>query len=329
MDQSPEDRMRLFHLLSQHEGWVETLEEALEEERKGHEEEAKGKDGKYGGFGYYGWEWYQVHTPAPTLHKMVTERVIDVVSSTRSGTSYRVRQPEVTSEVIKALKDPGTEMPKEVLPGDLLNLVVGHDNIKTIIQYAIEADKPVHLLLTGPPASSKTLFLMELARLPESYYCLAQTTSQAGLANLLFTYQPRFLLIDEIDRLTGEHIGVLNSLMATGHISESKFNKTRSMELSTKVFAAGIRINMLPRDLLSRFTQLTFQAYTEQEFIEVSTTVLYTRESVPEDLGEIIAKAIWTKNQLSSDVRACVQIARLCGGDKDKAEEILKILRRQ
>ncbi|GAJ18821.1 unnamed protein product, partial [marine sediment metagenome] len=182
------------------------LKEALQVEKDGEERYRSEGYGQY-----YGWEWFQVHAPTPRLHKMVTEKILDITLSTRSGTHFRVKEPELALEVIKALEEPTLQPPPSVIPENLFNIIVGHDNIKTLVRYAIDAEKAVHLLFTGPPASAKTLFLMELARLPDSYYCLAQTTSQAGLANLLFTYQPQFLLIDEIDRLTGEHVGVLNS----------------------------------------------------------------------------------------------------------------------
>ena len=320
----PEEKLRLFQLLSQHEGWPEVLKEAIKAEEDGEERYRQEGYGKY-----YGWEWFQVHTAVPTLHKMVTEKILDITLATRSGTHFRVRNPEMVSEVIRAVEEPTTELLPSVIPDDLFDIIVGHDNIKTIVRYAVDAEKPVHLLLSGPPASAKTLFLMELARLPDAYYCLAQTTTQAGLANLLFVYQPQFLLIDEVERLSGEHVGVLNSLMATGIISESKFGKTRMMELTTKVFAAGIKVNMLPKDLMSRFTRLKFDAYIEPEFIKVATRVLTSMEDSSEELSEEIAKSIWAKNENSSDVRQAVQIARLCSGDPERAREILKILRRQ
>jgi len=320
----PDEKLRLYHLLLRYEPWVEVLKEGLRAGKEGEEKYEREGYGKY-----LGWEWFEVHTQAATLHKMVTERVLDITLQTRSGTHYKIMEPELVAEVIEALEEPTIQLPSEIIPDNLFDIIVGHDNLKTIVRYAIEAEKAVHLLFSGPPASAKTLFLMELSRLPEAYYCLAQTTSQAGLANLLFTYQPRFLLIDEVDRLSGEHVGVLNSLMSTGFISESKFSKTRSMELKTKVFAAGIRIHLLPKDLLSRFTQLKFKPYNEDEFTSVSIRVLSTLEKIPEDLADKVARRVWEKNQEASDVRQCVQIARLCGGDPERAEEILKILKRQ
>lgn len=323
-DPHPEEKIRLYQIISQHEGWVETLREALKVEEEGEATYLKEGYGKY-----YGWEWYQVHTVTATLHKMVAEKVLDITLSTRSSTHFRVKSPTLVAEILSALEEPSPELPPSIIPDNLFNIIVGHDNIKTIVRYAIDAEKPVHLLFSGPPASAKTLFLMELARLPSSYYCLAQTTSQAGMSNLLFVHQPDFLLIDEVERLSGDHIGVLNSLMATGIISESKYGKTRSMELSTKVFAAGIRVNSLPRDLMSRFTTLKFNAYVEAEFINVAIKVLTSLENSSEEMAMEIAKSVWGKNGESSDIRQCVQVARLCSGDPDKAKEILKILRRQ
>lgn len=318
-----EDKLKMLQVLNLHPNWAVTLKEALVvEERRSKEYEEK----SYGT--YYGWEWYESHTPIQTLHKMVTERLLDITLSTRSGTHFRVCQPELVKEVLKALESTENYVLPSLIPENLFSSIVGYNNIKTLVKYAIDAAAPVHFLFSGPPASAKTLFLMELSKLPESYYVLAQTTTQAGLAAILFSYQPKFLLIDEIDRLSGDHIGVLNSLMATGIVSESKFGKTRGMELKTKVFAAGIKIQNLPNDLLSRFTHIRFEPYNEEEFIKVASTVLVDSESTPTDLASYIAKEIWNRGHTSSDIRQAVQVARLCGGDAIKAKEIFGILKR-
>ena len=72
--------------------------------------------------------------------------------------------------------------------------IVGYPGVKILLRHALEAEKPAHLLLSGPPASAKTMFLLELRRLPQSYYALAATPTAAGLADVLFVYEPRFIL---------------------------------------------------------------------------------------------------------------------------------------
>ena len=144
----PKEKLRLFQLLSQHEGWPEILIEALQEEKA--EEERYRTEG----FGrYYGFEWFKVHTPVPTLHKMVYEKVLDITLATRSATHFRVRDPELVLEVLQALYEPETQqIVVKTIPEDLFDIIVGDDKIITIVRYAIDADKPVHLLLVGPPA---------------------------------------------------------------------------------------------------------------------------------------------------------------------------------
>jgi len=137
------------------------------------------------------------------------------------------------------------------------------------------------------------MFLLELRRLPPSYYVLATNIAAAGLSDILFVYEPRFILTDEVECLAPGHIGVLNSLMATGIVSETKHGKTTELELDTRVFAAGIKVGKLPQDLLSRFTKVHFASYSEREFIEVSQKVFTRRENISIENAEYIAKALW------------------------------------
>jgi len=51
---------------------------------------------------------------------------------------------------------------------------------------ALNSDVPVHILLCGPPASCKSMFLLELDRLPKSHFALGGQTSQVGIADELF-----------------------------------------------------------------------------------------------------------------------------------------------
>ena len=122
-------------------------------------------------------------------------------------------------------------------------------------------------------------------------------------------------------------MGVLNSLMATGIISESKIGKTRSMELGTKVFAAGIRVERLPKDLLSRFIRLRFEPYTPAQFREVCERIL-PQEGCPADLAAYIADQVWDMAGQNADLRQAVQVARIAGGQRAQVEEVVRTLRR-
>jgi len=264
-----EKRLRIYRAISANPQWIEILQDALAIQEKCEAEKAEG------GF-WPGFQWFNVHASSQTLKKMVTTKLLDVTFSSNKSTHYRVADPALVKEAIQAILEPDSQLEHEV-PSDLFDSIVGSGGIKNLVHYALEAEKPAHLLLSGPPASAKTMFLLELRRLPQSYYALATTLTAAGLADILFVYEPRF---------------VLNSLMATGIVSETKHGKTRELELDTRVFAAGIKVEKLPQDLLSRFIKLHFNPYTEQEFIEVSQKVLTTMENTDMENAEYIARSL-------------------------------------
>ena len=106
--------------------------------------------------------------------------------------------------------------------------IVGHDDIKQIFVKAILSKKPVHILLVGSPGSAKTMFLSEIMREHKaSYFVVGSNTTKAGLVNQLFERRPKFLLIDELEKMSMTDQNALLHLMETGIISETKINKTR------------------------------------------------------------------------------------------------------
>ena len=61
-----------------------------------------------------------------------------------------------------------TELPsRDSCPksGELFSTIVGYNDVKKIFALSITSQKPVHILLVGPPASAKTLFMLECMKL--------------------------------------------------------------------------------------------------------------------------------------------------------------------
>ena len=116
--------------------------------------------------------------------------------------------------------------------------IVGYDNIKRLFRMTLDSNSNSHILLTGPPASAKTMFLMSLLQhLKNSYFVDGGNATKAGLIDYLFENQPRYLLIDEIDKSVPKHQTFLLNLMETGIISETKYRKTRESKMDISVFA--------------------------------------------------------------------------------------------
>jgi len=210
-------------------------------------------------------------------------------------------------------------------PGDavlatLFAPVVGFDDVKDLMRRALLATRPVHVLLEGPPASAKTLFLMELGRLPGAHFVVGGTASRAGLAELLVMWRPRFLLVDEIETIARlKDYAVLLHLMENQEVVVTKHGKRLRIPMTSSVFAAGNDARRLPRALVSRFggpeAILRLRPYRREEFLEVATEVLVQREGVPHAFARTCARAATDVG--SRDIRFAVRLARLARDASD------------
>jgi Holliday junction DNA helicase RuvB len=112
--------------------------------------------------------------------------------------------------------------------------IVGYEHVKRLFRMALESESRKNILLVGPPASAKTMFLTSLLRfLKNAYFIDGGNSTKAGTIDYLFKNRPRYLLVDEIDKSAPKHQTFLLNLMETGIISETKFGKTREMTMNT------------------------------------------------------------------------------------------------
>lgn len=197
----------------------------------------------------------------------------------------------------------------------LFDSIIGYGDVKKLFQMSLSSDKPVHILLVGPPASAKTLFMLECMKLERSYFTLGSHSTKSGMIDYLFEKRPRYLIIDEIEHMPLKDQTALLSLMETGIVSETKFQKTRSTQLKTWVFATSNGTDRMLTPLLSRFVVLHFKQYSFESFQEVCTHIL-GREGVPADIAAAIADSVWTKLK-SKDIRDCIKIGRLAKTKED------------
>ena len=205
----------------------------------------------------------------------------------------------------------------------LFETIIGYDDIKKIFKMSLKSDKPVHILLVGPPASAKTLFMLEFLKLERSYFTLGSHSTKAGMIDYLFHYRPRYLLVDEIEHMPYKDQTSLLSIMETGILTETKSQKTRSTQLKTWIFATCNNKEKLLSPLLSRFIIFHLKSYNRDKFIEVSNGIL-VKNDIPFDLSNEISHVVWNKLK-SRDIRDCIKISRLAKTIED-VEWIAKTL---
>ena len=202
--------------------------------------------------------------------------------------------------------------------------IVGYDDVKKIFNYAFNSSLPVHILLVGPPGSAKTLFLMECMKLSRSYFTLGSHSTKAGMLDYLFNNRPKNLIVDEIEYMAIKDQAALLSLMETGILSETKYEKTRNSIMRTWVFASCNDEKKLLTPLLSRFFVLYFKKYDYPTFEKIANHILASECNMDFEVSTLIAKLVWNKLK-SRDIRDCIKIGRICN-NKDDVYTIIKTL---
>ena len=193
--------------------------------------------------------------------------------------------------------------------------VIGYHDIKRLFGMAISADEPVHILLVGPPASAKTVFMRSLMKLPSSYFTDGTNSTKAGMIDYIFEYKPKYILIDEIDKMQNRDQAFLLNLMETGIVSETKYQKSRSMEAKTWIFASSNNSNNLIPALKSRFFTIKLAPYSYEQFCEVTQRLLVLN-GIDTKIAKATADAVWYKIR-SGNIRDCIRIARMAKSIED------------
>jgi MoxR-like ATPase len=201
--------------------------------------------------------------------------------------------------------------------------IIGFEDVKNLFYRAISADKPVHLLLVGPPASGKSLFMTSLtSKLDRSFYAVGNSSTKCGIFDYLFEHRPRYLIIDEIEKMNKKDQTSLLNLMESGIITELKHRQQRSTQLKTWVFASCNSTDKLLSPLLTRFQAIHFKPYTEEEFVDITVKILDKEEGIDDDVAAVIAKEVFNRLN-SANIRECVRIARLTKNDISKVGSVI------
>ncbi len=154
-----------------------------------------------------------------------------------------------------------------------------------------------------------------MGSLPGAQFALGGSSSKAGVADFLINFRPRYLIIDELDNMSGLDLSVLLSLMQSGTVARLKKGMRSHEQMTTWVFAGVNRKDRLPPELLSRFITFDFKAYSEQEFVDVVVSVLTQQLGKELGLADYIARRV---AQRTLDTRQAIQLAKLV----DREEEV-------
>jgi MoxR-like ATPase len=197
------------------------------------------------------------------------------------------------------------------------NNIQGYDDIKDVVRRVLDAEYNYNLLLIGPPASAKTLFLLGILESRKGVYFDGSNTTNRIL-DVLDEKRPKIICIDELDKMSRQFQEKLLNFMESGHIKVEQMRKQYDFKIKgVKVFAACNKITKLSEPLQSRFRCLHLPAYTEEQFLEVSAKVLPKLK-----IAKVIGKAV---RDQKGDIRDVISIGRLVRKN-DGPEEVEQII---
>jgi len=260
-----------------------------------------------------GWSWSDVRVAPATLNNLLLKGLLEEKFHSNSYrglllTELGRQQAKLVVESSRTYE----RRPDEslTLPDDMFDDIIGHDEVKELLRAALLAEKPVHVLLAGPPALAKSLFLWDIERAAgeQPVWLVGSATSKAGLWDLVAEREPRILLIDELDKMNVADTAALLSLMEGGRLVRAKKGRALDATIPIKVVAATNEMAKLSPELRSRFAIRKLQPYDAVQYRTVVKGVLIRRENVSPELAEEIARKLEGKTQ---DVRDAVRVARL------------------
>jgi Holliday junction DNA helicase RuvB len=201
----------------------------------------------------------------------------------------------------------------------LFENIYGYDSIKRLFRMALESEHNTSILLSGPPASAKTLFLQCLMKLHNSYFIDCSNATKSGLVDHIFDNKPKYLLLDELDKLSTKDQTFLLNLMETGIVSETKYRKTRRIEIKTSVFATSNNVEKVISPLQSRFFIVKLEPYTYEQFYDITIRLLTTTSNQPnvdEEIAKATADAVWNTST-TRNIRDCIRVAKMAKSVED------------
>lgn len=311
------DAIELFDNIAEDVKLQETLRQFVEKERIGRQKEY-----------FLGLEWYDVPANSKYLNDLAIRGILRVTNKSNKSVHYVLNDLELTEKVLLKLDGQDVDLdlkePEDRIPDDFLSTLVGYDDLKELILRSLHAERPIHLLLIGPPASGKSIVLNEIGRLPRSRFALGGGSTKAGITQLLSEQRPRYLIIDEIDKADSQDLSTLLSLMESGLVSITKGNRQEQIRMKTWVFAGGNSLKSVAPELASRFEIKYLEPYTRDDFVIVAERVLSLRENTSPDMAKMIAEIVACR---SLDIRDVVRFRRAMKQQTpDEVEQTEKLL---
>jgi replication-associated recombination protein RarA len=188
---------------------------------------------------------------------------------------------------------------------------------------ALESHERAHTLLIGPPASAKSLFMLQIEKYMPSkaYFAEGAATTKAGLQRFIAENPHKEIIImDEIDKVPMKDQEGLLTMMKRGNFTSTKVRNMQTVKANIVIFATSNSTELLSKPLLSRFTVFEIPPYSYEEFEGIALRLI--KKLHPNAVIQI-ASSVWKTG--SRDIRDILKIAKLCN-PSDGKQDIARLM---
>ena len=162
----------------------------------------------------------------------------------------------------------------------------------------------------------------------KAYFVDGTTASGMGIIDFLFDHADlKFLLIDEIDKLSKKDQKVLLNVIETGILNDVKAKRSKSARqtnMHLSIYATSNDTSNILTPLLSRFIKLKLPEYYLEIFTEICQKLLSRKYDKDHETIQAIVQYVWEHTR---DVREAIAIAKIVD-TPDEVNSIVGTLRR-
>lgn len=200
-----------------------------------------------------------------------------------------------------------------VIPDDLLDSLIGYDELKFEILDTLRSGVRNHMLFEGPPGSGKTLIMMLLEGLPGAV-TIGPDTTISGL-RALFERGPKLVLVNELEKFKNpEVIDVMLDWLDWGRwVITIKDRQEVLYNDATFFFAINDARYIRGKSaapFLTRVDRFYLDEYSRSDFEDVVVSILTSRYNRGKALSQYIAEVSW--DHFGNNIRQAVRIGALC-----------------
>jgi len=206
--------------------------------------------------------------------------------------------------------------------------ICGYTDLKKEFAKSLGASSQVGILLCGPPGCGKSEFLKQIRNHfeEESVFIDGSYGSKAGIFQILYDKRPKYVLLDEIDKLSSADQLALLNLMENGKLTKTTKTESYEIDLEAWVFATANNEQKILDPLLDRFEAYYLTEYTDDQFRTIAAKRLKQEGIETEELALFIANAV-LRGLGRKSFRDVIRIARKSKTIQD-VEETIQTLRK-